>query len=102
MIKIERKEYRKLVLVARVTRMYIETLTLIAIIRELPAATLAVAAVEVTVLAVLLTWLTNYPARWLREQFDVIDSAPIATHEYHEHGEPRTREVAVTKIGTLL
>jgi len=103
MIKIERKEYRKLVLVARVTRMYIETLTLIAIMRELPPATILIAGLEVTALVLLLTWLTNLPARWLRGQFEVIDTAPVVTHDFVENGEPRRHEVRVSQpqVGSL-
>lgn len=102
MTRIERKEWRKLARVGFITRFYIETLTIVFIMRELPPMNIFVAVAAVVTMALLLTKLTSYAVKYIKSFYEIVDAAPVVKHHYVENGEHRCHEVQVSKVGSLL
>lgn len=85
-IKIHRRDYKRIARVWFLARLYAETLTIIFIMRELAPPTIFHSAAVVVALVLLIQIPMSPLVRWLKGQYEIIDTAPIAEGDFLSHG----------------
>src|SRR4249920_1820234 len=89
-IKITRRAYRKLARIGIIVRLYLETITIFWLIGIMRPNGFIATVTLVVFLVIAITWLTSKPVRRLKAQYEIIDTAPIADHDYIENGDKRS------------